>query len=711
MLLLIYSSHYSQNNCTNQRYVTEVFSGYDLNSAIYFASDDPYGLLTNQDMYLDIYEPTGDTLSNRPVIIHQFGGGFAIGWRSEPNIPDFAEMYTKRGFVFISIDYRLGFNLLQTSSAERAVYRGILDLRAALRFVADSAQTYGIDTSNIFLTGTSAGSIAALGQTFMNEADRPVSTFGTFLEPANLGCFNCSGNTNFNNNEVAIHGIINNWGAVLDTSLINTSSDPQDNVPVISFHGTDDNAVKYLEGPPFSVPIFPSMQGSFLIHERLQNLGIKNEFHPLVGFGHEPQLLNPDLTDTIVHYASNFLYEIMQGEIDPIVGDSLVCVNELKVYAVQNTIGSTYCWTANGGNIISQNANTVIVEWNNIGNHSLEVQELTAIEVNKPRLLSIEVQAPFNSNISYNSNDGLFTFLSDSVANASYFWDFGDTFNDNGINTTHQYNDTGSYEVVLTVDNNFCKVNDTVQIISDICPNASFSYSTADSILVLNNNAQFYDSIYWIFGDGNTSSMSNAAHQYTQEGSYTVTQIAYNMFCTDTLQKLIEIVFCAQAAFEYTANGLEIELINNSQNNNANFWNFGDGTTNGTENPVHEYANPGSYTITLIIFDNLLCSDTLSKTIVVNEIIDSTVSIFNTTANNKFKIYPNPTKGIVYITGQENIQLLDFELYNLIGETITFPKDRNTGNKTIDVSKLEDGVYILKIVLEDKSYLHKILKH
>ena len=89
-------------------------------------------------------------------------------------------------FVFVSIDYRIGFNPLESASAERAVYRGILDLRASLRFLMDNADTYGIDTSNIFLTGTSAGSISALGQTFMVEADRPASTFGTFLEPADL---------------------------------------------------------------------------------------------------------------------------------------------------------------------------------------------------------------------------------------------------------------------------------------------------------------------------------------------------------------------------------------------------------------------------------------------------------------------------------------------------------------------------------------------
>ena len=114
-------------------------------------------LLNNQNLFLDIVAPAGDTLEKRPLVLHQFGGGFLIGWRTKPVIPQMAEMYAKRGFVFATIDYRLGFNPLDGQSAERAVYRASQDLRAALRFLVDNADLYGIDTSAIFLTRTSAG--------------------------------------------------------------------------------------------------------------------------------------------------------------------------------------------------------------------------------------------------------------------------------------------------------------------------------------------------------------------------------------------------------------------------------------------------------------------------------------------------------------------------------------------------------------------------
>lgn len=701
----------SQSNCKSERYLTEVFSGYNLAGGVYYGKDDPYGILTNQDLYLDVYMPAGDTLTNRPVIVHQYGGGYLIGWRSEPNIPTFAEMYTKRGFVFVSIDYRLGFNPLEGASAERAVYRGILDLRASLRFLMDNAATYGIDTNNIFLTGTSAGSISALGQTFMTDSDRPASTFGTFLEPSNLGCTNCTGNNNYGNKEVKIHGIINNWGAILDTSLIDIIDDPSENVPVVSFHGTADNAVMYVEGPPFSVPYFPSMQGTFLIHKRLDNIGIKNKLHPLVGFGHEPQLLNPNVTDTIVKYATSFLYEVMQGEISPIQGDSTVCLNDVNTYTLAAAAGSTYCWEVTGGTIISQNANTVSILWNTVGLQEVRAFELNYIEVTKPRTLKIQVAAPIIANINYSSNNGLFNFSGNFVANANYAWSFGDGGLGSNQFASHQYTNTGNYEVILEVSNQYCTANDTVVIVSDLCPIADFGFNANDSILSLTNLAQFYNNVYWNFGDGTVSNSDVNTHKYTTEGTFVVRMIVYNNFCTDTIEKTVTISFCAKADFDFTSNSLTVSTINLSSGNVSNFWNFGDGFTNGTFNPNHTYANSGTYDIQLIVFNAKLCSDTIIKTIEVIQRQDSIISsIHKVSEQNMFKVYPNPSSDIITISNHNSIAFTAI-LYSSEGKEISIKEhSKNASTLVLDISEINNGIYFLQIKTEDKIFIQKIFK-
>lgn len=696
-------SIYCQTNCESQRYITEVFSDHTFDGAIQYGADDPYGLVSNQDLFFDVYQPLGDTLDKRPVIIHQFGGGYLIGWRSEPNIPTFADEYTKRGFVFISIDYRIGFNPLDASSAERAVYRGILDLKAALRFIVDNADTYGIDTNNIFLTGTSAGSISAMGQTYMVESDRTPSTYGSFLEPTDLGCTNCTGNNNYNNQEVKVHGIISNWGAVIDTSIINLAIDPTDNVPLISFHGTNDNAVFYVEGSPFSIPYFPNLQGSFLIHKRMETQGIKNKLVPLVGSGHEPQLLNPNITDTILKYGCQFLYEIMQGEIEPIVGDSTVCLNDENTYTVPFTAGSRYCWQVNNGTILSQNQNQITILWHSVGTQLLSLTEINYLDVNKERNLPVEVLNNHLVLINYSSNDGLFDFSANFITNANYDWHFGDgSFGNNQI-TAHQYTDTGSFEVIVAISNEYCSNSDTIEIISDICPVANFSGTNVDSGVVILNNSQFYNNIHYSFGDGDFSNNEVSSHTYSTEGTYTIQQIIYNDYCIDTFEITIEIKFCAEADFDFISNGLIVDFTNNSSNGIASFWNFDDGSTNGTNSPQHSFASSGTYQVVLIVYNESLCSDTLVKTIIVSETIDTGVAIIELeTSINLW--YPNPTNGLIYL----NIDLIGVntvKVIDVLGKSVAIEIYDNF----IDLSKFEKGIYFIDFYLNEQRIIEKII--
>lgn len=46
---------------------------------------------------------------------------------------------------------------------------------------------------------------------------------------------------------------------------------------------------------------------------------------------------------------------------------------------------------------------------------------------------------------------------------------------------------------------------------------------------------------------------------------------------------------------------------NNSANGNSFFWDFGDGSTSTEVNPVHYYAGPGNYTVTLVVADSNGC--------------------------------------------------------------------------------------------------------
>jgi len=81
--------------------------------------------------------------------------------------------------------------------------------------------------------------------------------------------------------------------------------------------------------------------------------------------------------------------------------------------------------------------------------------------------------------------------------------------------------------------------------------------------------------------------------------------------------------FC-QANFTFTlitsASNYEVKFDNTSQGNyTSEEWNFGDGSFSSQIDPSHYYQNPGTYTVCLIISNNIgtVCTDTFCKTIVI----------------------------------------------------------------------------------------------
>jgi hypothetical protein len=373
-LLLFISIELNGQNCDDLRYLEPL---YDVTTTfnIEYQQARPYGSLLNQAYHLDIYEPEGDTLSKRPVIVFQFGGGYLIGDKLFPPAPTYCPMWAETGFVCVSINYRLGFSATSQGSAERAVYRGVQDLQAALRFLCEFREEYRIDTSRIIVTGNSAGAVSTLHSTFMepNQAPPSYQGFGIGLDSYSLGGIFDSGNFYWNNQEVRAAGIISNWGAILDTSFIGDAAD--DLVPTILFHGTEDDLVHYDVGQPFDSPFFPVLLGSEPIAQRFANTTIPHKFVPLVGAGHEPELLNGGYNDTIVWESTKFMYQhVLKPEIQSVNGLTFPLLNSTAAYTViANEPIVQICASANNGTVVSTNQNQFEVLWTTPGLDTLQV--------------------------------------------------------------------------------------------------------------------------------------------------------------------------------------------------------------------------------------------------------------------------------------------------------------------------------------------------
>ncbi|MGB0367902.1 MAG: carboxylesterase family protein [Flavobacteriales bacterium] len=361
-------------SCDPVRYIDPMFD-VTATYGIEYQEARPYGSFFNQPYHLDIYEPEGDTLSARPVVVFQFGGGYLIGDKLFPPAPSYCPMWAELGYVCVSINYRLGFSALNSGSAERAVYRGVQDLQAALRFLCEYSEEYRIDTDKILVTGNSAGAISTLHSTFMepNQAPTSYQGFGIGLDSYNLGGVFDSGNNYWNNEEVHAAGIICNWGAILDTNFIGDA--PDDLVPTIMFHGTEDNVVHYDEGAPFDSPFFPVLLGSEPMNTRFGNTNIPHKFVPLVGAAHEPELLNGAYNDTIVKESTAFMYQhVLQPEIFSVSGNQNPLINSTELYTVTaNEPIIHLCVSLNNGTVVSSNLNEFEIGWNATGHDTIQV--------------------------------------------------------------------------------------------------------------------------------------------------------------------------------------------------------------------------------------------------------------------------------------------------------------------------------------------------
>jgi hypothetical protein len=513
--------------CASNRYLQPVFSNVTVTSGIQFGSATAYAALFPQNLYLDIYAPTGDTLTSRPLIVYAFGGGFLIGTRVDPPIPTYATYFARCGYVVASIDYRIGFNTVDTQSAERAVYRGVQDLRGAVRFLCQNYSQYKIDTTAIFLTGSSAGCFSGLHSCFMEQTDWPPCIHGTLLEPGDLGCMDCADNTNNNSRMPEIKGIISHWGAIFDTTYIRPTV--KDNVPTICLQGDQDPIVPYNVGPPFSLPIFPDVYGSLPITIRMTDIGIKNELHTFVGYGHEPWLTAPQLVDTCYVYEIPFLYSIMQPQPLSVTGDATVCLNDIGSYSVRNDASSRYCWNVSGGTVLTNTNNAITVRWTTLGPHILTVQEMDRDEFSgKLDSLAISVVnhpvAAFGDSI----HNGHVIFRDSSTSAVSWTYDFGDGSGAQAQNPTHIYGQAGSYTVSLIVSSGGC-ADTTYRTIIITKGSAGINEITDETVNVYPNPTDDILHIYPLPAGADVSIYDLAGKKMIEENTSTNEDMAINI--------------------------------------------------------------------------------------------------------------------------------------------------------------------------------------
>jgi predicted esterase len=233
---------------------------------------------------LDFYEGTGDTETNRPLIIWVHGGSFLGGTKTDMDVQALSRSFAQKGYACASIDYRTGFFPIDSANAVKAVVRAVQDLKGAIRFfykdVATGTNTYNIDTNRIYIGGSSAGAITALHVAYLDE----VCEISGYLNQTVInqlgGLEGASGNPGYSSK---IQGVINLCGALARYSWLESGD-----VPFVSIHGTADGTVKYNRGIVNPGTPLMYLDGSRLLFDRACAVNVQNNFYTFPGAPHVP---------------------------------------------------------------------------------------------------------------------------------------------------------------------------------------------------------------------------------------------------------------------------------------------------------------------------------------------------------------------------------------------------------------------------------------
>jgi PKD repeat protein len=219
----------------------------------------------------------------------------------------------------------------------------------------------------------------------------------------------------------------------------------------------------------------------------------------------------------------------------------------------------------------------------------------------------------------------------------SWFWNYGDgtTLSDTSHlqNPFYTYNDTGFYNINLTVETNVgCKQTETKTIHVAPTPTANFSFPSVacqnDSIAFTNQstNVSGYSisNNNWNFGDivsgsANISSFTSPKHVFSNNQNYTVKLVTTNSAgCKDSIYQVVQVKAEVKANFNTLQSCTNAPTIFQNTSigpiSSTYQWNFGNSFSN-VLNPTKLFTNSGVQSVTLSVDGNNGCTSTITKLI------------------------------------------------------------------------------------------------
>lgn len=314
---------------------------------------------------------------------------------------------------------------------------------------------------------------------------------------------------------------------------------------------------------------------------------------------------------------------------------------------------------------------------------------------------------------------------SDSIVSRT--WNFGDStalLQGNQVTPVHGYAHSGWYDVCLYIQTaSGCRDTACGMIVITPPPiicQPRFTTAANGLAVTFNSSATSIaagDSIIsrsWTFGDG--TGAGNAVvltHQYAQVGEYQIClTIRTKMGCTTTWCKKIPVINQPGNCVPYFTKGQPPTPLRSIRfNSTAAYsqfpndsvierkWDFGDGQTltGNVINPLHTYANGGTYTVCLKI-RTARCDARWCQSVLVRP-VDSTNSADSINIVNLYPVPVTTQLNAVVFSSSGNVTA-ELSIYDVYGvkkwaQSKILPQGNSTHN--VATSQLANGPYIFRV--------------
>ncbi len=300
------------------------------------------------------------------------------------------------------------------------------------------------------------------------------------------------------------------------------------------------------------------------------------------------------------------------------------------------------------------------------------------------------------------------TYTGDGNSGNDFLWSYGaETLTGIGSHTAY-FNNPGVVTIALTVSAPKCPPNTSSQILLvDSIPAVDFASTDlgcAPLPVIFQNKTRNGKTYNWDFGDGNKSKEENPFHSYSP-GTFSVKLTATNTTgCIDSIIKpdLIDVIPNPVASFTqyppvsraYEFSESNFKFTNHSRFSTNYTWFFGDGDSSQIFSPEHSYRDTGNFTVTLVAYGDIGCTDTLHSELIrivpnISYYIPNAFTPNNDGVNDKFRVYGRSLSS-VYLT-----------VFDRFGEKVFESENMNDGwdGKFKNVT-LNPGIYIYRAKIE-----------